>query len=349
MILEIGSETAVSFTDDTSLDTRTTNNEKVSIHAEVVREKPLDWYIKLISLYLDIKGELKSSSITDCYFSLSETERNRLICTLKFVRIHIADPRPYSNEVKEAIKNILPSNDVDNFLARLSVAQNEVARRLEDMLKRQAARRMAYDSPSERLKIWLRAVRQASGFGFAQILDDDNPFYRSRYSDDIFEEFDFTPFEDKRGYVRLNTLSVYSSKSGPVFTDALDEISNNPSYYAGPLGSFSLTRKLSSGRAYDKGDEKAIDWIRDKREEVIRVADRYGRYSWLTPRAPLETLESNKSILIQAADFAAGIARAMLERFGLVSLVKTFEFVIYNGNRISEDDAIKIIRSWPTK
>jgi hypothetical protein len=180
LILEIGSETAVSFTDDTSLDTRTTNNEKVSIHAEIVREKPLDWYIKLISLYPGIKGELKSSSVTDCFFSLADTERNRLIGTLKFVRIHIADPRPYFSDVTRAIKNILPNNDVDDFLTRLKLAQNEVARRLEDSLKRQAARKMAYDSPSEKLKLWLRLTRQAAGWGFAKFLDDDDPLYRSR-------------------------------------------------------------------------------------------------------------------------------------------------------------------------
>jgi hypothetical protein len=349
LILEIGSETAVSFTDDTSLDSRTTNNEKVSVHAEIVREKPLDWYIKLVSLYPDIKGELKSSSVTDCFFSLAETERNRLISTLKFVRIHIADPRPYFSDVKKAIKNILPNNDVDGFLARLKVAQNEAAQRLEDMLKRQAAIKMAYDSPSERLKFWLRLVRQASGWGFAGFLDDDGPFYQSRYADNFFSEFDFTPFEDKKGYIRLNSLSVYSSKSGPVFTDVLDDISNNPTFYTEPLSSFSITKKLSLGRAYDKGDDKAIDWIRDKREEVIRAADRFGRYSWLTPRDPIESLESHKSILLQAADFAAGIAKTILEREGLVPLVKTFEYVIYNGSRISEDDALKVIRSWSTK
>jgi hypothetical protein len=134
-----------------------------------------------------------------------------------------------------------------------------------------------------------------------------------------------------------------------VFTDVLDDISNNPNFYTRPLGSFSLTKKLSLGRAYDEGNKKAIDWVRDKREEVIRMADGFRGYPWLTPRAPIESLESHKSVLLQAADFAAGIAKTILEREGLVPLVKTFEYVIYNGSRISEDDAIKVIRSWSVK
>lgn len=273
-MLKVGSETALSFTDDSSLDTRTTNNQKVSIHAEVIRDNHWDWYIKLISLYPDIKGELKSSSITDCFFTLAESEKRKLLCTLKFVRIHIADPRPYFKDVKDAIKNILPSGDVDGFLNRLKVEQDNTARQLEDLLKRQAAKEMAHDSPPERLKIWLRVVRQMSGYGFAAYLDDDNSTYGSRYRGSTFDEFDFTPFEDRKGHIRLNLLSVYSSKSGPVFTDVLEHITNNPYAYAGPSGSFFLTRSLSSGRAYDRGNEKALDWIQRKRNEAIRVADK---------------------------------------------------------------------------
>ena len=50
-------------------------------------------------------------------------------------------------------------------------------------------------------------------------------------------------------------------------------------------------------------------------------------------------VDSAKSPPIQAADIAAGIARELWRQNSLVHLVRHFEYVTYNGERISEDKA----------
>ena len=58
--------------------------------------------------------------------------------------------------------------------------------------------------------------------------------------------------------------------------------------------------------------------------------------------APLPELDSRSSFLVQAADFAAGIAREIWSRNSLPHLVDTFDYVTYNGSRISESEAVTI-------
>jgi hypothetical protein len=86
---------SVSFTDDTSPDTRNTKERNVSIHAKVRRETPLDWYYDLIYLCRNIKGELKSKDAVKTYKNMRRYERAKLWDTLKEVQINITDPLPY--------------------------------------------------------------------------------------------------------------------------------------------------------------------------------------------------------------------------------------------------------------
>lgn len=52
---------------------------------------------------------------------------------------------------------------------------------------------------------------------------------------------------------------------------------------------------------------------------------------------PLEgRIESSKSYYIQAADIAGRIASFLLETEGLFIIARSFEYVMYNGKRISE-------------
>jgi hypothetical protein len=58
--------------------------------------------------------------------------------------------------------------------------------------------------------------------------------------------------------------------------------------------------------------------------------------------APLSEVDSGESFLVQAADFAAGIAREIWYRNSLPHLVGAFDDVTYNSRRISETEAIAI-------
>jgi len=119
MILTTGSPEALSFTDDTSLPNP---GPKVSIHAQVVRELPLDWYFALLQRAPSHAGELKSKVIVEVFFTLPDFERRRVLSTLKTVRMHITDPRPYTHHVDELLADIVPGGDVPGFIKRLDKA-----------------------------------------------------------------------------------------------------------------------------------------------------------------------------------------------------------------------------------
>jgi hypothetical protein len=50
-------------------------------------------------------------------------------------------------------------------------------------------------------------------------------------------------------------------------------------------------------------------------------------------------VESKESFYIQAADIAAGIASHIYASEGLIGVVERFEYVTYNGVRLSRSDA----------
>lgn len=75
MILSAGSPGALSFTDDTSLPNA---SAKVSIHAQVVRELPLDWFYTLLQRVPARTGELKSNTVVQVFFALAVFERRAI-------------------------------------------------------------------------------------------------------------------------------------------------------------------------------------------------------------------------------------------------------------------------------
>ena len=56
-------------------------------------------------------------------------------------------------------------------------------------------------------------------------------------------------------------------------------------------------------------------------------------------RRDFSELESKESYYIQAADFAAGIASDIYAREKLIGVVTRFEYVAFNGVRISRTEA----------
>ena len=54
---------------------------------------------------------------------------------------------------------------------------------------------------------------------------------------------------------------------------------------------------------------------------------------------PLQEVVSAESIPIQAADIAASVARELWDRNNLPHLLKHFDYVTYNGERLSESQA----------
>lgn len=155
------------------------------------------------------------------------------------------------------------------------------------------------------------------------------------------KEFDLKPFKRSRKNV-VDVLSPFLSKSESVFceaVDGMDEFIERGTQHP-MLVVFQLFRILSESHTFDKGDTQEMQWIDGERHDVRRLIDPYGM---VPPQAArLTELDSKDSFLVQAADFAAGIARETWSRNSILHLVDTFDYVTYNGRRISETDAVTL-------
>jgi hypothetical protein len=100
-----------------------------------------------------------------------------------------------------------------------------------------------------------------------------------------------------------------------------------------------LNRLIRPPHAFDRGNHSAVDWINEQRHNVLQQTDRVGWFYPAFKPEPSEEVESSESPLIQAADIAAGIARQIWAREGLCQLVRSFDYVVYNGERQSEQSA----------
>ena len=331
MILTAGSPDALSFTDDTSLPNA---DAKVSIHAQVIRELPLDWYYALLQRMPSHAGELKSTVIVEVFFTLPDFERRTVLSTLKTVRIHVTDPRPYTHDIDDLLADIVPGGDVTGFIKRLDRARQQVA---ENERRKLIARRMLHDAPPQQIRMkhllweYQAGLRISISHGEPLVDEELMPYFEEKPP----KEFDFTPFARRRKNV-VNVLSAFLSKSESVFCEALDGIDEfiERGAQSPMLVAFQLSRILSESHAFDMGDTQEVQWIDGERHDVLRRIDRRGMFP--VQPAPLPELDSRSSFLVQAADFAAGIAREIWSRNSLPHLVDTFDYVTYNGRRISK-------------
>ena len=126
MFIKAGPDEAVSFTDDTSPDTRNTKKRNVSIHAKVSRKTPLNWYYDLLFSCRHIKGELKSKDTVEAYKQMRRYERANLWDTLKEVQINITDPLPYQADVNNILKQALNRDNAVDLVRQRAIAKTHL-------------------------------------------------------------------------------------------------------------------------------------------------------------------------------------------------------------------------------
>jgi hypothetical protein len=310
----------------------------VSINAQVIREFPQNWYYTLLQRGPQHDGELKSSVIIDVFFALPEYERNKVLATLKQVRIHITDPRPYTYDVDEALADLVRDRNVLGFLKRLEKAQRQVARRARAEL---IARKMWRDAPSYQLRLKHLLYEYQSGLRIdldpREVMEDDGlPLFPVKHV-----EFDVSRLE-RSGKDAVNVFAPYLCKSESVFRDALANMDALlEAGVASPwLVAADVTKVLAKARAFDAGHPDEIAWVGSEREEVVEWIDPHGRFP--IPLGRLSEPDSKGSFLLQAADYAGAIAREYWDRNKLPHLVDAFDYVTYNGQRICESQAAAI-------
>jgi hypothetical protein len=282
---------------------------------------------------------MKSKDIVDVFFTLSEYEHRKVLGTLKSVRIHITDPRPYEREVDEALSYTRPRGGVPGFVRCPDGARREA----ENERRRLIARRMLQDGPPQQVRLkrllWdCEAQLRMLVRHLEPAMDDELTPY---FEEEPPWEFDLRPFERSRKSI-VNVLSGFLSKSGSVFCEAVgraDEIIER-GVQPPRLAAFQLYEILSAPHAFDKGDNQELRWIDGERRDVMTRIDRCGIFQFQPHE--LTEVDSNDSFLVQAADFAAGIARETWHRASLPRLVGVFDYVTYNGRRICESEAAVI-------
>jgi hypothetical protein len=80
-----------------------------------------------------------------------------------------------------------------------------------------------------------------------------------------------------------------------------------------------------------------LDFVKEQRSQVLAELI---PFSWsMLQQKELAEVNSADSREIQAADIAAGIARELWYRAGLVNLARHFDYVLLNGMRLSETSA----------
>lgn len=344
MIIEAGPEEAVSFTDDTSPDTRQTKKRNVSIHAKVRRGNPLTWYYDLIKPFQQKTGELKSSNVLIVFKKLTPLHRARLWDTLKEVQINITDSLPYQERASGGLKRALNRDDAVDYIRQKAIANDPHAKMLLEMLNNHTAESILLDAPSRKLTSLAYYARNypMGGFGLGRYMHDSGLGFPRPPE----HEIPLSHFEGSRKASIVRAVTEWTAKSASVFSDAIDNVSFNGFYHHHPLMD-PVYRALQQSHAFDKGNKKLVNLTEDERQTV---AGKIGHYRFWQKEYPFSRLrgdvDSRESFYIQASDVAAGIAKTLYEGGGVLTVTLNFEYVMFNGKRISQNEAYETMDEW---
>ncbi len=334
IILAGGSE-AASFNDDTSPDTRMTARSRVCIDAQVIPEKPLDWYYRLLSFCPDLPAELKSTSLVPRFNALPVEARNSIWSGLSGVRIHIVDPRPYRYRIDDLLRRVWGRNDAPALLSQ-AVAQGLAgAKRLQDRLRECMVHAIIGDSTASRVRRLSRVYNPRMLLG-VPILDNTEP------EEALPAILPIEMFGRDKAIVRKATN--WSAKSSAAFHGALDcleDIGQEVYLFQVPerLIRRRMFRTLQTTHAFDRGNERELQVLEEARRNIIAELDGLERAYTVPLSEAFVQIDSRDSFYIQAADFAARIAGAVYGSEGLTRVASRFEYVTYNGRRVSKAEA----------
>lgn len=345
MILKSGSHNAASFTDETSPDTRTTRRRNVSIHATVIPDKRHDWYYEFLRLFPNIHEELKSSQALKSYKDLPRDKRHLIWNTLKEVHIHVSDPLDIQAGFERAAEKATGRPDAMALLRQRAYEGDEVSKQLLGFVNDSTAKLVIRSGLSRTVKRFVRHYE---------------PYWSLRrfVKHDEFDwddsDIDLSSLKSSNPGSVVRNAVTYTSKSAAAFSDAMDAFLEPDTYHSAYVMRRKMNRALQASHAFDMGNERAIEWIEDERENVAREImlrsdygyDYYGDFGREIPLSPLQSINSGESFFIQAADIAAGLARYLYEINGILGITIHFDYVTFNGRRVSRDDATEIMREW---
>ena len=163
----------------------------------------------------------------------------------------------------------------------------------------------------------------------------------------LLDEVDLTPFKTKQSSMAGKAVK-YAAKSGSVFNRAIDFVRPRAMVGNENWMHYYVRQALRDSHAFDRGDDKSLEWIDRQRKEVVRSRPYgYHDYSYeVNSFGELHSIPSDQSSYIQAADIAVGFARQEYERNGIAAVAGKFEYVTLNGERITQDNAENKFEMW---
>jgi hypothetical protein len=335
MIINPGHSDAASFNDDSSPDTRLTSGQKLAINAQVVPEGSLDWYFKILQLCESVPGELKSADVWPRFQALGTEDRQRIWAGLSKVRIHIVDPRPYGDSLHETLREVFHWKEPAKVLAERLELKNPHAIWLSKQLQVFTAERILSDSTGARV------------YSLSRFLGDSLMLFAAppgSQTPDVIALDVFGP--DVKPMIRK--VSMWAAKSAATFHKALDcfmEFDETVRYSPNALIQQRMAERVLEPHVFDQGDHRQLELLEDARTNILDSLRSNATYLMaLRQRKPYQEADSRNSYLVQAADIAAGIASKVLETQNLVAVVSSFEYVTYNGRRMSIAEAEEELR-----
>ncbi|MBX3291370.1 MAG: hypothetical protein KF881_00600 [Acidobacteria bacterium] len=323
---------ALSFSDETSRQ----NNEKTArlvwTHAQISKFANIQWFLELRNLYPDVKSELKSSQVVDNFDKLPRDIRRRVSSGLRGARIHIVDTFAYEAESKQVMRRIYKC---DNYEKVLRENENkEFAKLLIKGMEEWVAKQILLDSPAQRLEQNLQ-TRGMAGFGYvASTLRQESGRKELALDLDLFE----------KGNKRItDTAAKYVSRSGVVLSDAVEFSGRSflGEYHARQV----VAQMVNQSHAFDAGDDAAVRWVKGQRDHFA-INTVYGLHGFLSPL--YGDIDSKLSSRTQAADIAARIGQRIYDENGLEGLLDQFDYVTFNGERITETNIKARLEYWRT-
>lgn len=228
---------------------------------------------------------------------------------------------------------------------QLAASREPAAIELSRILEEGIAYRLLLDSPVQRI-----ARRILDSSQFRLWLDRTVPQLDSTF--DPSASIRNVARRKRKAVIRI--VAETSSKSGAVFSDAVDvlertlPVSDSRTSYFDPRSFINerVVRSLLTSHAFDAGDERSLNDIKQQRERLIWLASRRVPLLARESIMPLETFDSRTSVYGQAADVAARFAASQFEKQGLVAVTRRFTYVVYNGGRVDKDTAAETMRKW---
>jgi len=335
-VIKPGDADAVSFNDDSSPDTRQTAREKVVINAQVFPGTSLDWYYRVLQLCASIPGELKSADVWLRFRTLNGENKDRIWAGLSKVRIHIIDPRPYRKSFNNIVKKMLACDDPATFLQRQRAANDPRAIWLSVRSQVFTAERILNDSVGVR-------VHNVSKFLSGGL------FHVAGTRDAEDQVLDLSEFGNEAKPL-VGTVSAWAAKSAATFHEALDcfvNVDPETRFFSDDIIKKRMRARVLDTHAFDKGHQTHIELLESARDNILTNLSEPtldGRGEANPAAKPYLETDSKASYFVQAGDIAAGVASKLLETENLVAVVTSFEYVTYNGNRLSVSDAEEVLR-----